>query len=181
MRARRTAVVIGVLATVAALAGCSAGHDVVAEVEGATITEADLDRVVDELGPLLADSSRGAVLTAIVRSEAGLALAEPNGVEVSSDAAAGDFLTSFAASLGIEAGGWGEHSLTIGRMQLLGQELGNTIGVEETNAQFAAVLAEADVTVSPRYGEYDPTAGGIVPLQLDWIATPGGDEQAAGQ
>lgn len=179
MRARRTAVVIGVLATVAAVAGCSTGPDVVAEVEGRTITEADLDTVISELGPMLADSSRGAVLTALVQSEAGLTLAEPNGIEVA-DAEAADFLASLADSLGIEAGEWSEGSLAIARMQLLGQELGNTVGVEETNAQFTQALADADVTVSPRYGEYDPATGAVVALQPEWIVQPDAAEPAAG-
>lgn len=179
MRARRTAVVIGVLATVAAVAGCSTGPDVVAEVEGTTITEADLDTVISELGPMLADSSRGAVLTALVQSEAGLTLAEPNGIEVP-DAEAEDFLTSLADSLGIETGDWSEGSLTIARMQLLGRELGNTVGVEETNAQFQAALEGADVTVSPRYGEYDPATGEVVALSPDWIVDPAAADPAAG-
>lgn len=180
MRARRTAVVIGVLATVAALAGCSAGPDVVAEVEGTTITEADLDRVIADLGPLLVDSSRGGVLTAVVRSEVGLTLAEPNGIEVPSDAEAGEFLTSHAETAGVEAGDWAEHSLTIGRMELLVEELGNTVGVEETVAQLNEAFAEADVTVSPRYGEYDPTVGAVVALSPDWIVDPTAVEPVAG-
>lgn len=180
MRARRTAVVIGVLATVAAVAGCSTGPDVVAEVEGTTITEGDLDRIISELGPLLADSSRGAVLTALVQSEAGLTLAEPNGIEIP-DAEAAEFLTTLAESLELETGDWSEGSLAIARMQLLGQELGNTVGVEETNAQFTQALADADVTVSPRYGEYDPATGEVVALSPDWIVDPAAAEPAAGQ
>ena len=180
MRARRTAVVIGLLTTVAALTGCSTGPDVVAEVEGRTITEADLDRVVTELGPLLADSSRGAVLSAIVQSTAGLELGERNDIEVPEERAA-QFLDSLAETVGADAADWGDGSLTIARMQLLGQDLSQLPDGEAVNAQYEEILTNLDVTVSPRYGQYDPVTGVVVPLDLEWIVTPGADEQATGR
>lgn len=180
MRARRTAVVIGVLATVAAVAGCSTGPGVVAEVEGTTITEGDLDRVVDELGPLLADSSRGAVLSAIVQSTAGLELGERNDIEVSDDRAA-EFLDSLATNIGAEPSDWSDGSLTIARMQLLGQDLSQLPDGEAVNAQYEQILADLDITVSPRYGQYDPVTGGIVALDPEWIVSPESGEQADAQ
>lgn len=179
MRVRRTAAVIGVLATVAAVAGCSTGPDVVAEVEGTTITEADLDRVIDELGPLVTDSSRGGVLTALIQAEVGLTLAEPNGVEVTEDEAA-KFLTEQADLVGVEARDWGEGSLVIAQRHLLAVDLGNAVGVEAANAQFLEALAGADVTVSPRYGEFDPAVGAVVALHPAWIVDPAAAEPAAG-
>ena len=180
MRARRTAVVIGVLTTVAALAGCSTGPDVVAEVEGTTITEADLDRVVEELGPMLADSTRGAVLSAIVQSTAGLQLGELNDIEVPEERAA-EFLDSLATNLGVDGRDWSEGSLTIARMQLLGQDLAQLPDADATTAQYEEILAGLDVTVSPRYGEYDPATGEVVALHPAWIVTPSPDEQAAAE
>ncbi len=177
MRARRTAAVIGALATVAALAGCSTGPDVVAQVEGRTITEADLDRVVAELGPLLADSSRGSVLSSVVRATAGLELGERNDLEVSDERAA-TFLDSLATNLEADTAEWSEGSLTIARMELLGQDLAQLPDGAAVTDQYEEVLADLDITVSPRYGEYDPATGGIVPLDLDWLVSPD-DQQAA--
>ncbi len=179
MRARRTAVVIGAVVTVAALAGCSTGPGVVAQVEGTTITEGDLDRVIDELGPMLANPSRDAVLTALVQAEAGLALAEPNGIEVPDAEAAEELLTSTANGLEVPVSDWGEGSLAIARLQLIGRELANTVGVEQATTLFQEAFAAADVTVSPRYGEYDPTAGAVVALHPAWIVDPAAAEPTA--
>jgi hypothetical protein len=180
VRARRTAVVIGVLAAVATVAGCSTGPDVVAEVEGTTITEADLDRVVTELGPLLADSSRGAVLSAIVQSTAGLQLGELNDIEVSDDRAA-EFLDSLATNIGAEPSDWSDGSLTIARMQLLGQDLSQLPDADAATDQYEEILANLDITVSPRYGQYDPVTGTIVALDPEWIVSPESDEQAVAE
>lgn len=178
MRARRIAVVITAVAAVAALAGCSSEPGMVAEVEGVTITEADLDRVSTELGPFLADPSRGSVLTALVQSEAGGVLAERNDIEVTDDEAAG-FLDSLATSSGVESSDWGDGSLTIARMQLVGQEVARQAGTEAALDQLTEIFAGLDVTVNPRFGEYDPATGEVRALAPAWIVTPGADEPPA--
>ena len=178
MRARRTAVVITAGAAVAALAGCSGEPGTVAEVEGVAITEAALDRVTDELGPFLADPSRGGVLTALVQSEAGGVLAERNDIEVSDDEAAG-FLDDLATRSGVEPSSWGDGSLTIARMQLVGEAVAQEAGTEAALAQLTEIFAGLDITVSPRYGEYDPTTGEVVALHPAWIVDTSSVEQPA--
>ncbi|GEN79702.1 hypothetical protein [Actinotalea fermentans] len=177
MRARRSVVAVGAAVVAAVVAGCAPQPGTVAEIDGRTISEADLDRVTDELGPFLNDASRGAVLTALVQSQAGLELGELNDVEVSEERAA-EFLTSLAKNSGVDATEWSEGSLTIARMQLLGGELAQLPDAEATTAQFQQILADLDVTVSPRYGEYDPATGEIVALQPDWIVDPAAAEPA---
>lgn len=176
VRARRSVAVVGAIAAVAALSGCYADPGTVAEVEGRTITESDLDRVSTELGPFLADASRGAVLTALVQSEAGGVLAGRNDIEVTDERAV-EFLDSIATNSGVEPSDWSEGSLTIARMQLIGQELSQLPDPEAITAQFEDVLADLDITVSPRYGEYDPTTGEVVALHPVWIVDTATDEQ----
>lgn len=167
---------MGAIVAVAALAGCYPERGTVAELDGVAITEADLDRVSTELGPFLADASRGAVLTALVQSEAGVVLGERNDIEVSDDRAR-EFLDSLATNAEVEPSDWSEGSLTIARMQLLGGELSQLPDPEGTTAQFQEILADLDITVSPRYGEYDPTTGEVVALHPAWIVVPAADEQ----
>ena len=159
---------MGVLAAAVALAGCSAEPGMVAEVEGRTITEAELDRVTEELGPFLADPSRISVLNALVQSEAGVVLGDRNDIEVTSDEAR-DFLDALAAESGAQARTWGSGSLTIARMQLIGQRLTTLPDPAAASAEFEEILANLEITVSPRYGEYDPAVGAVSALQPDWI------------
>lgn len=174
MKARRTAVVIGAL-VVAALTGCSLGPGEVARVEGHTITEAQLDGVLDELGPLLANSSRVAVLGALVQSEALLMLGEVYDVEVT-DEEAGEFLDDLSVKVGAEPREWGPGALAIAKAEQVGQTVFASPDAEEAQMTFEFIRSELDVTVSPRYGEYDPASGGIAQVQPDWIVVPGAGE-----
>jgi hypothetical protein len=175
VRARTTAAVTGAIVAVAALTGCGLQPGAVAEVEGTTITESDIDAVVDELGPFLQRSSRDAVLTALVQSEAGALLAERHDIEVADERAI-EFLDSLAALSGGEPPAWSAGSITIARMQLIGQELQALPDPQAASDEFYALLADLDITVSPRYGEYDPSTGEVVALSPAWIVVPGATE-----
>lgn len=180
MRARRTVVVIGAIAAVAVLAGCAGDPGMVVEIDGRTITEAELDRVAEELGPFLTDASRGAVLTALVQSEAGIVLGERNDIEVT-DKQARTFLNETAEKAAVEPSEWGKGSLTIARMQVLREDLALLPDPEAATAQYEEILAGLDVTVNPRYGEYDPATGEIRALQHDWIVVPAADAQPSAE
>ena len=159
---------VGAVVVVTALSGCAGQPGTVAEVDGHVITEADLDRVSEELGPFLTNASRGAVLTALVQSRAGLELGELNDIEITAERAE-EFLDSLATNAGADPTDWSEGSVTIAQMQLLGSELAQLSDAEATTAQYQEILAGLDVTVSPRYGEYDPATGEVVALQPEWI------------
>ncbi len=180
MRARRTVVAMAGIAVVTALAGCSGAPGTVAEIDGRTITETELDRVVDELGPFLNDASVTAVLTALLQSEAGIELGELNDLEVDA-ARAVTFLDSIAQNAGVEPSDWSEGSLTIARMQLLGQDLAQLPDPEAATAQYEEILADLDVTVNPRYGEYDPSTGEVRALAPAWIVVPAADAQPSAE
>lgn len=173
MKARRTAAVIGAL-VVAALTGCSLAPGEAARVEGHTITEAEIDGVLDEIGPMLSNPSREAVLNGLVQAEALLMLGEVYDVEVA-DADAAEFLDNLSENLGLEAREWGRDSLAIAKAEQVGQAVFGSPDAEEAQLTYDFIKSELDVTVNPRYGRYDPASGGVTQVQPDWIVVPGAD------
>lgn len=180
MRARRTVAVIGAITAVAALAGCAGEPGTVAEVDGRTITQDDLARVTEELSPFLADASDAAVLSALVQSTAGIELGERKGLEVTAKRAA-TFLDSIATNSGLEPSDWGEGSIMVAQMQLLGEEFSQLPDPEAATAEFQQILADLDITVNPRYGEYDPATGEVSALAPEWIVTPAAGADGAAE
>lgn len=173
MRMWRAAAVAVVLGLAAATAGCSVHPGAAAVVNGDQITTADLERVADELGPYLKDASPSAILTALLQSEAWLAVAASHDIEVTDDQGR-DFLDQLASGSGSEPMTWGHESLVIARVQVASTELSSAS--EDLQGEFASAVADLDVTVNPRYGEYDPETGVVGAVDEPWII---GDEPTA--
>lgn len=171
MRARTITAVVGALVAVTAVAGCAPGAGVAAEVDGVTITESDVDGVLDDLGPFLARTSRDAVLTSLVQSQAGVELADRHGIEVTDERAV-QLLDNMAELSEMEPREWTDGAVLIARMQLIGQEINGLDDSAAVTEEFYEILAGLDVDVSPRYGEYDPTTGSVVALSTPWIVDP---------
>lgn len=175
MRMRRVAAAAVVLGLATATAGCSAHPGAAAIVDGDQITEADLARVIDELGPYLNNPTPSAVLTAIVQSEAWLAVAASQNIEVTDDQGR-EFLDQLASGAGADPAAWGHESLVIARVQVASSEL--TSAAEDLQDEFTAAVADLGVTVNPRYGGFDAETGEVGAAELPWIVTPAPDAAA---
>lgn len=174
MRGRRTVAVGAALVVAGVLAGCSSQLEVAAVVDGRTITEDDVTRVTEELGPYLLDSSPRGVLSALVGTEAGLDVAEHFDVAVT-DEQADAFLDELAAGAGQEPPAeWGAASLRVARVQVASTLMAQA-GFDGVAEEFSDAIAALDVDVNPRYGGYDPTTGAVVD-DRPWIVR----EPAAG-
>lgn len=168
MRMRRAAAAAVVLAMAAVTAGCSSDPGTAAVVDGHEISTAELDRVADELGPYLKDASPRAILTAILQSEAWLAVARSHDIEVTDDQGR-EFLDKLSEGSGADPVEWSHESLVIARVQVASTDL--TSATDDLQGEFTAAVADLDVTVNPRYGQYDAETGAVGAADLPWIVS----------
>lgn len=148
MKFSRLALMVPAVA-VLGLAACSPAPTTAAQVGGETITEATLSSTVEGCAELGATATRGAMLTPLVIGEAARQLAEREQVDLGGldEFMAGDpQIAPYLANEGCAR--VGEAQALLG---LLYTELGQDIVVD-------AILG-TDVTVNPRYGDWDTTNG----------------------
>lgn len=150
MKLSRLALLVPAVAAVG-LAACSPSPTTAAEVGGETITEATLSATVEGCAELGATATRGALLTPLVIREAARQLAAEEDIDLgalpeimNSDPQIAPYLANTDCA-------------RVGEAQAL---LGLLYSELDQNAVVDYILG-ADITVNPRYGEWDTTNGVI--------------------
>lgn len=160
------------LLTALALGGCSANPGAAAVVNGERITEAELSRAVSDFAAVTGQQVEpGAMLGTLVVAPVLLEVGSEHGVAASEDEAVA-LLDQQAEAAGLTApeDGYGSGVIDVAQMTLVNQRLASAPAGAEAAQAISERISEADVEISPRYGEFDPS-GQIAPQSLPWIAT----------
>ncbi len=154
-----------------ALGGCSAQPGAAAVVDGERISENQLARAVADFSAVTGQQVDGAtMLGTLVVAPVLIDVAAEHGVAASDDQAA-ELLDRQAEATGLPVPeeGYGEGVLQVAKMTIVNQGLSAAPDASAAMEEISTRIAEADVEVSPRYGEFDPS-GQIVATPLPWIA-----------
>lgn len=157
------------------LAGCGANPGAAAVVNGQRITENELAAASADFAAVTGEPVEPAqMLGTLVVVPLILDVAQGLGVAATDDEAA-DLLDQQAEAVGVTPPEepYSEGVLDIARLAIVNQTLAASPAGMEAQAEIGAAIAEADVEVSPRYGEYDPS-GAVVPTAFPWIVEPAG-------
>ncbi|MBD8062542.1 hypothetical protein [Oceanitalea stevensii] len=160
------------LLTALALGGCSAHPGAAAVVDGERITEAELARAVSDFAAVTGQQVDSvAMLGTLVVAPVLIEVGAEHGVGASEDEAVA-LLDQQAEVSGLTApeDGYGSGVIDVARMTLVNQRLAAAPEGAAATQAITERISEAEVEVSPRYGEFDPS-GQIVPQALPWIAT----------
>ncbi len=156
-----------------ALGGCSAQPGAAAVVDGQRISEGELSRTVSDFSAVVGQPVEARqLLGTLIVAPMILDVAADYGVAASDDEAA-QLLDAQLEASGQTAPeeGYSDGLLQVAKVVIVNQEMSMapdaTIAVEEVNTR----IAEADIEVSPRYGEFDPTTGEVLADELPWIVS----------
>ncbi|MCM3662429.1 hypothetical protein M3148_15725 [Georgenia satyanarayanai] len=155
-----------------ALGGCSAHPGAAAVVDGERITEAELARAVSDFAAVTGQEVDSvAMLGTLVVAPVLIEVGAEHGVGASEDEAVA-LLDQQAEVAGLTTpkDGYGSGVIDVARMTLINQRLAQAPEGAAAAQAITERISEAEVEVSPRYGEFDPS-GQIVPQALPWIAT----------
>ncbi|HLS74366.1 MAG TPA: hypothetical protein VK046_11385 [Actinomycetaceae bacterium] len=165
------------LAAVAVLAGlvvsgCGAHPGAAAVVNGERISENEVARAIEDFTtvtgqPVDAPMMLGTLIVAPIMVD----VAAEHGV-AASDAEAAALLDQQAELNNLEAPeDYSDGVLQVARMTLINQGLSQASDPQAVVDEINQRVDNADVEVSPRYGNFDPS-GQIIAEPLPWIATP---------
>jgi len=154
-----------------ALGGCGAHPGAAALVNGERISENELDRAVEDFAAVTGQEvDAPTMLSTLVVAPIILDVAAEFGVAASDEQAAALLDRQAEASgLPVPEDGYGTGVLDIAKMTIVNQEMSISPVGAPAMETVSVRIAEADVDVNPRYGEFDP-AGQVVPEALPWIA-----------
>lgn len=161
------AVVLGLV-----LGGCAAQPGAAAVVDGQRIGENQVARAVADFTAVTGQPvDTQAMLSTLIIAPILLDVAAQGGV-AASDAEAVALLDGQAQALGRTAPeeGYGEGVIQVAKMTIVNQGLMTAPNAQELVGQVNERVAQADIEVSPRYGDFDPNIGQIVTEPLPWIA-----------
>lgn len=184
-KSRLAGIAASLLAAGLALSGCSMHPGAAAVVDGQRISERALAESADALQPFLQSQlTPTAMLSSMIQAPVLLDVAAEHGFAASSEDAA-NYLDSIAEQAQIEAPEtYPEGTLDVARMSIVTQKFstgeGDADGIQE---EFTQRVAELDVSVNPRYGDWDAqaTSGSFIAQTTpDWLIAPADDAQAAG-
>lgn len=150
MKLARLALLVPAVAALG-LAACSPAPTTAAQVGGVTISEAALTETVDGCNELGANATRPGMLTPLVIGEAARQFADAEGVDL------GSLEQVMASDPQIAPYLQNEGCSRVGEAQALLSVLYAELGQQPV---VDGILA-ADVTVNPRYGDWDTTRGVI--------------------
>lgn len=156
------------------LGGCAAQPGAAAVVDGQRITENELARAVSDFAAVTGQQVDGAtMLGTLVVAPLLIEVGAANGVGASVDEATA-LLDQQAEVSGLTApeDGYGPGVIQVAQMTIVSQGLNASPAGAAAAQEINERVAQADVEVSPRYGEFDPS-GQIVPQPLPWITTAG--------
>lgn len=177
----RVRVVAAVVAAGGLLAGCSGQPGAAAVVDGRTITTAELATAHEQLAPLFAGVGAQDVLGVLITEPFAVEAAAGEGAGVNDEQALALLRSVAVRALGEEEGGaleFGPGALAVGRYSLAASAL------QEPDAQAAVTayqerVAEADIEVNPRYGEFTEDLVVAPPAAPSWVVPEGGRDAAA--
>jgi hypothetical protein len=170
-RTARAAVILAVTGAVL-LGGCAQSPGTAAVVEGRTISENQLQQAQADLDTLLPNRiDPQTVLVALMVGPFFIDAAAANGVGVS-DAQARDLAQQIAAQGGGQVGSLGEGALEVLRFTLASDNLTRLPQAGEVIGDVERRIFEADIDVSPRYGDLDQETGQLVRPASPWIGAP---------
>lgn len=165
---RKPAITIALVAALA-LGGCTAEHGAAAVVDGTPIPVSTVDRATRELNQVFMVDPRG-IVTLLVVAPSYFAEARALGVAVSHDEAR-DYVAQVASDSGadVDPGEMSEAALDILSLALSEQRMAQLPEGPAAFARIHAEIAELDIEVSPRFGEFSPESLAVVPTTPDWI------------
>lgn len=171
MRFRARYAVVPVIAALALTACARPGT--AAMVDGHRITDAAVAGLTLDLTELNGSpSSADVALSSLIIADPILEVTSEAGLGVS-DAEGAELLDGILASSGRESWDYSTQLITVARVTLAMDKLNGSPDGYEIAAAAAEAIAAQDVTVNPRYGEWNP-AGAVEPAALPWLVTPGG-------
>jgi len=180
-----------VLAAGIALSGCAGKPGAAAIVDGQTISEQALAQSGRALQPFLQSQlTPSSMLSSMIQADVFLQVASEHGMGISAEEAR-DYLENIAEQAGIDAPeSYPEGTLDVTRMLMATQKLSTSQECATIQQEVVHELSEMDVSISPRYGTWDPegSSGSLVKEPSpDWLIssddTPGtapGESGSAG-
>lgn len=162
--------VLVALASLALLAGCGVHPGTAAIVDDRTITQEYVAQARADLAAIRISVEATGVLEALIAAPYVIAAAEENGVGVSAADVRGMLLDADVSEE--QAAGLGDGAIEAFQFSLAYGSIQQLPDAAEILADIAEQLAAADVTVNPRYGEFDEVTGTISATPPEWIVTP---------
>lgn len=154
------------------LAGC-AQPNTAAVVNGVRYTETDLANAWVDLAPVTGEGTpAGALLMSVIRRDFLVPAAEGFGITATQEEI-NSFAEQIWASVGAEVPDpLSPMAAALIEWELLAQKVQVSPLGPEIVQVFAAHAATADVSVNPRFGEYDSETGMLNMPEYPWLATP---------
>jgi hypothetical protein len=152
------ALVVGAVAVVGALTGCSAKPGVAATVNGQEISTQEVATTISDFEPLSGEIAASAVLNELVLEPVYLKVAEKYGVAVSADDAKTAVASAFEgrATVPDSAG-----TIAIARFELTANKISQSPDASAIAEEIAAELKAATISVNPRFGTFDPETASV--------------------
>lgn len=165
---RKSAIIIALVAALA-LGGCAAERGAAAVVDGTPIPVSTVDRATRELNQIFVVDPRG-VVTLLVVAPSYLAEARDLGVATSHDEARAYFAqVAEGAGVDLDPAELSDASLEILGLALSEQRMAQLPEAPAAFERIQAAIANLDVEVSPRFGEFSLETLAVVPTTPDWI------------
>lgn len=166
---RKPAIVATALAAALALGGCTAQPGSAAIVDGERIATTTVDRATRELNQLFTVDTRG-VLSMLIVAPIYLDEASDLGLGKSQDEARA-YLTDVAVAneLDLDAADVSDATLDILRFDMAVRDMNQLVDPAPVVDRINGRLAELDVDVNPRFGEF--TGQVVAPTTPEWIVT----------
>ncbi len=173
MTSTRRSIAAAALLAGLVLGGCSAQPGAAAVVNGERISENELDRALIDFAAVTGQEVEpAAMLGTLVVAPVILQAAADHGVAASDDEAA-ELLDRQAELAGLTPPeSYGHGVLQVAKMTVVNQDMAASPAGAEAIQAVNEGIAQAEIEVSPRYGEFDATTGQVLPQQLPWIETP---------
>lgn len=162
------------LAAAGLLAGCAAQPGTAGTINGARVTEAELADATGDYVELTAQPTEPVVvLNTLLAAEVLPGIAAKYDIAYS-DQEVVDRLAEQAQNLpaGVPEGGFSDAFVDLGRYLFLYSAVQEDPDGEAILGEFTAAMAQADISVSPRYGQAGE--GGVIqPVSREWLAPTG--------
>lgn len=171
LRSRLVKVVCTMVVAAFAVAGCAGQPGAAAVVDGRTITERSLSDATTELTEVLGGAaSPAAILEVMIQAPFAVQTASEHGVAISTDEAS-DFLDAEVAARGDQppADGYGEEALAVARYLFLLGMIEQAPEGQEIMTDLGQRLQEAEVQLSPRYGNWNAEQAMVEQTLPEWL------------
>jgi len=184
-KSRPLGIAASLVAAGLALTACSAQPGAAAVVDGQRISEQSLSESSQALQPFLQTQLAPAtMLSSMIQAQVTLEVAANHGFAASAEDAEA-YLDSIAEQSNVDAPEtFPEGTLEVTRMLMVTEMYTSSeADAEGIQAEITEELADLDVTINPRYGEWDPSSTSglfIAQTSPDWLIDTSDDDQAVG-